>query len=59
MGTLLFLKLLMSSNLEKFFKQGKIFEIRITYLMLSFILSFLFASSIVKLMETVYQIVLK
>lgn len=58
-GTVLFLKLLMSTNLEKIFKQGKIFEIRLTYLLLSFVLSFLFATSVVKLMETVYQIVIK
>ena len=58
-SALIFLKLLMSSNIEKFFKQGKIFEIRLMTLFLSFILAFLFSSSIVKLIETVYNIIIK
>lgn len=58
-STILFLKLLMSTNMEKIFKQGKVFEIRLTYLLISFILSFLFATSVVKLMETIYQIIIK
>lgn len=57
-SALLFLKLLMATNLEKIFKQGKIFEIRMAYLFLSFILGFLFASSLIKLMETIYNIVI-
>ena len=58
-SSFIFLKLLMVSNLEKFFKQGKIFEIRIMMIFLSFILAFLFSSSITKLIETLYNIIMK
>ncbi len=56
-GTLICLKLLLASNLEKVFKQGKVFEIRIAYLILAFIGGFLFASSIVKLIEVLYSLI--
>ncbi len=56
-GTILCLKILMSSNLEKVFKQGKIFEIRLAHLILSFIFGFLLASSIIKIIEVMYNLV--
>ena len=58
-SSLIFLKILMVSNIDKFFKQGKVFEIRLMTLFLSFILAFLFSSSIVKLIETMYNIIIK
>ena len=58
-GFILILKLLLSSNLEKLFKQGKVLEIRISYIVVTFILSFLFASSLTKFLETIYNLVIK
>lgn len=58
-GFILFLKILLSSNFEKLFKQGKIAEIRMAYFVTSLILSFLFASSLTKFLETIYNLVIK
>jgi uncharacterized membrane protein YwzB len=58
-GFILILKILLSSNFEKLFKQGKILEIRMSYMVVTFILSFLFASSLTKLLETIYSLVIK
>lgn len=58
-GFILFLKILLSSNFEKLFKQGKIAEIRMAYFVASLILSFLFASSLTKILETIYNLVIK
>lgn len=57
-GFVISLKLLIASNLEKLFKQGRIAEIRLTYVILSLIIGFLFASSIVKITEVSYNILL-
>jgi uncharacterized membrane protein YwzB len=56
---ILILKILLSSNFEKLFKQGKILEIRFAYAIVTFILSFLFSSSLTKLLETIYNLVIK
>ncbi|MBQ8292598.1 MAG: DUF1146 domain-containing protein [Bacilli bacterium] len=53
-----FMKILLATNLEKIFKQGKIFEIRITYLFLTVILSYLFSNALIELMKAMYNIII-
>jgi uncharacterized membrane protein YwzB len=53
------MKLLMSSNFEKLFKQGKINEIRVGYFVAAIIISFLSAKSVVTITEVIYNILTK
>lgn len=55
----LFFYLLTKTNFEKIFKKGQINEIRIGYFLLSFILSSLFSSGIVALVNNVVELILK
>ena len=51
-------KLLLDSNLEKCFKQGKVRSIQVCYVFLSIVLSFLAASAVTKLISTAYNILI-
>lgn len=51
------LKILLESNLHTFFKKGRINQIRFAYIIIAIILSFLFTSAIIKLIETMLLIV--
>ena len=53
------MKLLMSTNFEKLFKQGKINEIRVAYFVVSIIASFLSAKAVVRFSEVIYMILIK
>ncbi len=53
----IFLKLLMETNLYKIFKQGKILEIRLFYLLISMVMSTIMAFGITKLSEAIYEII--
>lgn len=53
------MKLLMSTNFEKLFKQGKINEIRVAYFVVSIIASFLSAKAVVTFIEVIYMILIK
>lgn len=53
------MKLLMSSNFEKLFKQGKINEIRVGYFVAAIIISFLSAKAVVTITEVIYNILTK
>lgn len=48
--------LLIASNFEKMFKQGKITEIRISYVIASFIISFLFTRGFIEIIERINNI---
>lgn len=50
-------KMIADSNFSKLFKQGQITYIRVSYIIISFIISYLFASSIIRFIEAVYDIV--
>lgn len=50
-------KIFLESNIHKIFRQGKIFEIRCFYLLLSFAISTLCSVGIVKLIEAAFTIV--
>ncbi len=50
-------KMISESNFSKFFKQGQITYIRFSYVIISFIVSYLFASSIIRFIEAAYDIV--
>jgi uncharacterized membrane protein YwzB len=50
--------LLLQTNFEKLFKQGKIFAIRCSYFILSLILSFLTTTSIFALITAIYNFVI-
>ncbi len=51
--------LLIKSNFEKVFKQGKIGEIRVGYVVVTFILATIFAYGVVRIIEEIYTIILK
>lgn len=46
------------SNFSKFFKQGQVKYIRISYFIISIIVGFLFSSAIIRFVEAVYDIIL-
>ena len=46
------------SNFSKLFKQGQVTYIRFSYIIISFIIAYLFSSSITRFIEAVYDIVL-
>ena len=48
--------LLLASNFEKLFKQGKITEIRIAYVIASIIISYLVTSAFITLVERIHNI---
>lgn len=47
------LKILLESNFHQLFKQGRVNQIRIFYIIFSIILSYLFTSAIVRFMEEI------
>ncbi len=49
-------KVILDSNFEKLFKQGRITSIRIAYFILIFVISFLTAFSFRELVNTIYNI---
>ncbi len=51
--------LLLKSNFEKLFKPGKINEIRVGYFVTSFLLATIFSCGVVKIVESVYTLILK
>lgn len=53
----IFLKILMETNLHKIFKQGKILEIRLFYLLFSVVLSTIVSLGLNKLIEVIYEII--
>lgn len=53
----IFLKILMETNLYKIFKQGKVFEIRLFYLLISMVLSTIMSLGITKLSESIFEII--
>lgn len=53
---LIYFKILLSTNLEKIFKQGKTTEIRFTYYLLSFVLSAITSFGIVSLVYSILKI---
>lgn len=55
---IIFFYLLLKSNFEKFFKQGKITEIRISYFLMSFILATIFSIGFMKIIESLYNVFL-
>lgn len=48
--------ILMASNFERFFKQGKINEIRFAYVIIALITSFLTAEAVTSVIRTFYEI---
>lgn len=50
---------LLQTNFEKIFKQGKIFAIRLGYIFVSLILSFLMSLSVISLIISIYNIFLQ
>lgn len=54
-GIALSFKILLASNFEKLFKQGKILEIRIGYFVVSIIMSFLLTKSVIELIERISE----
>jgi uncharacterized membrane protein YwzB len=55
--TVVILKIFLESNMHQLFKQGRISQIRLFYLILSVILSYLFSSALIKFMEEVYNLI--
>lgn len=53
---LVYFKILLSSNFEKFFKQGKTSEIRFSYYLISFVLSTITSFGIVSLVYSVLKV---
>lgn len=51
------LKILMETNLYKIFKQGKIIEIRLFYILLSVIMSTIISIGLTKFVEVIYEII--
>lgn len=51
-------KMISESNFSKLFKQGQVTYIRFSYIIISFIIAYLFSSSITRFIEAVYDIVL-
>jgi len=56
-GLPVFFKILLESNIEKFFKQGRIFYIRLFMVLLTIILSFLFAFSIKTIVGNIIEFI--
>lgn len=50
-------KVLMATNYEKLFKQGKITEIRVAFFIGVIVISFLVTSAIVKFSEVIYNLI--
>lgn len=50
------LKILLESNFHQLFKQGRVNQIRLFYVIFSIILSYLFASAIVRFLEEIYNL---
>ena len=50
------LKIFLVSNFHKLFKKGRVNQIRVFYVVFSIILSYLFASAIVKFLEEIYKL---
>ncbi len=57
-STCLFFYILTKTNFEKIFKKGRISEIRISYFLVSFMLGTINAFGIVKLVETILELIL-
>lgn len=51
------LKILMETNIHKIFKQGKILEIRLFYLLISIIMSTIISIGLVKFIESISKII--
>lgn len=51
------LKVLMETNLQKIFKQGKVFEIKLFYLLLSLIMSTIISFGLIKFIECITEII--
>lgn len=51
------LKILMETNIHKIFKQGKILEIRLFYLLISIIMSTIISIGLVKFIESITKII--
>lgn len=51
------IKILMETNIYKIFKQGKIIEIRLFYILLSAIMSTIISIGLTKFVEVVYEII--
>ena len=54
-----FLKLLFESEFHKFFKQGRILEIRIGYCLVAVMCSYLTTSAIIKFLEVITNLIIK
>lgn len=54
-----FLKLLFASEYHKFFKQGRILEIRIGYCLVAIICSYLTSSAIMKFLEVITNLIVR
>lgn len=50
-------KVLMATNYEKLFKQGKITEIRVFFFICVIVISFLVTSAFVKFSEVIYNLI--
>ncbi len=57
-STCLFFYILTKTNFDKIFKKGRISEIRISYFLVSFMLGTINAFGIVKLVETILELIL-
>lgn len=51
------LKILMETNIQKIFKQGKILEIRLFYLLISIIMSTIISIGLIKFIECITEII--
>lgn len=51
------LKILMETNIYKVFKQGKIVEIRLFYILLSLIMSTILSFGLTKFINVIYEII--
>lgn len=51
------IKVLMATNYEKLFKQGKITEIRVAFFIGVIVISFLVTSALVKFSEVIYNLI--
>ena len=52
-------KIILASNYEKLFKQGKIVEIRVAFFIMVIMISFLTTMALVKTSEVIYNLISK
>lgn len=52
-------KIILASNYEKLFKQGKIVEIRIAFFIIVIVISFITTMALVKTSEVIYNLISK